>query len=309
MKKDITISKEQNELKNKLVILRDKKKFNNREISAMTGCSEGTISELFSGKRSFSNKLINLINTRLGDYMNNGELVESVNQYTTMWRIAETGKEAGDMRLVVGNTGIGKSSVFRKFAEENKSCYYFKVDRKHTWNKFLLEINRVMGIESDKKTTSFLMDNIIRKVECEMDQCPTLIIDESEVLSNQIFKEMKNLFTATEDKLSIIICGITEVKARIARLAGLDPVTWIPVKSDSNQYTTFARRLKVFRIKNISREDIAKFCEHKGITNKQVIELASAKWWNYGEANRAVNLALRMNINLGKMTVDEFNIL
>lgn len=33
-----------------------------------------------------------------------------------------------------------------------------------------------MGIEPGKKTTSFFMDNIIRKEECEMDQCSTLIM-------------------------------------------------------------------------------------------------------------------------------------
>lgn len=308
MKKE-TIRQDQTELKEKLCLLRDKKKLNNNEIANITGCSESTISELVRDKRSFSPKLLALISTRLGDYMNENKLVDCVEQYRKMWQIAKAGKQASDMRLVGGNAGIGKSSVFRKFAEETPGCYYFKVDRKYTWNKFLLEINRVMGCEVTKKSTSALQDNIVRKVEKEIDNYPVLIIDESEVLPNLIFREIKNLFTTTEDKLCILIVGITEVIARIARLAGLDPVTWIPVKADHNRYTTFARRVKVFRINNISYGDIENFCKAKGITNRKVIEMAARKWWNYGEANRAIERAVRMNINLATITEEEFNIL
>jgi hypothetical protein len=45
-----------------------------------------------------------------------------------------------------------------------------------------------------------------------------LIVDESEVMKNNFLKEFKNLRTATEDLLSIVIVGITEVESTLHAL-------------------------------------------------------------------------------------------
>jgi hypothetical protein len=183
-----------------------------------------------------------------------------------------------------------------------------------------------MGVRLDKKrkrfSSSYLLDKIIAQVEEKADSNPMLIIDESEVARNILFKEIKNLQTATEGLLSIVIVGITDVMNRIGRMAGLEcrayetqtgsgnyTYKWYPVKENSNHYTTFARRISVFRIDNISTEDIAKFCEEKGITNKKVVTMAAARWWNYDEADRAIKRAERMGIDLSNITPEEFEIL
>ena len=84
---------------------------------------------------------------------------------------------------------------------------------------------------------------------------------------------------------------------------------WYPTKENSNIYTTFARRISVFRIDNINTDDIAAFCAEKGISNLKVIALASARWWNYEEADKAIKRAERMGIDLSKITSEEFEIL
>jgi type II secretory pathway predicted ATPase ExeA len=309
MKEEVKISQLQIELKHKLLNLKSTKQLKNNEIANITGRSESTISEILSDKRAFADTLIYSVMSKLGDYFQDGDLVTSLRQYTKIWNIAQACKKASDMRMVIGNTGIGKSVVFKRFASKTEHVYYLKVDRKITWNKMLLEINRVMGIEVWKKTTAALLENVIRKVEMTSGNNPTLIIDESEVLGNAIFKEIKNLYTSTEGLLGILVVGITEVKKRIARLAGLDSDSWRPTRDDSNIYTTFARRIKVFRIDNISYEDITEFCRIKGISDEKVIAEACKKWWNYGEADTAIQRAKQFGIDLQSITLEEFEIL
>ncbi|MDD2965458.1 MAG: ATP-binding protein [Bacteroidales bacterium] len=299
----------QMKLRQRLETIKAQKGLKNNEIAAICGRSESVISEMLNAKRNFDDKLIYSMLNKLSDYMQDGELVTTVRQYTKMYNIAIAGKKASDMRLVVGNTGIGKSVVYKRFASENTDTYYLKVDRRYTWNKLLLEINRVMGIEVGKTWTNALLDNIIRKVEQTTGNNPLLIIDESEVLPNPVYKQLKNLYTSTEGLMGIMLVGITEVKARIARLAGLSADNWRPVKDDSNVYTTFARRLRVFRIDNIDQADIESFCRSKGIENRDVIKLACSKWWNYAEADRAISRAEGFGMKLNTLSVDEFNLL
>jgi plasmid maintenance system antidote protein VapI len=324
--KKIEITPRQEELRDKLVALMDRKKLKSSEIARITGRSEGTISELLNSKKVFTDKLLIVIYDSLKDYLGEETLVQT-RQFTKMWNVAQSGKKASDMRLVVGNSGIGKSVVFKKFAEQNESCWYIRIDRKElTWNRFLFEVATEMGIRLDRKRkrfpTSYLLDKIIALVEEKADSNPMLIIDESEVARNFFFKEFKNLRTATEGLLNITIVGITDVMTRIGRIAGLEcrayetpsgsanyAWRWYPVRENSNQYTTFARRIAVFRIDNISADDIARFCAEKGITNRKVIDLAAARWWNYDEADRAIRRAERMGINLAEITPQEFEIL
>lgn len=321
--KKMEITAQQAMLRDKIVALMTKKNQKPAEIARITGRSEGTISELLNDKKAFTAKLLNVIYDSLKDYFGDDNLVFT-RQYNTMWNIAKAGKAASDMRLVFGNSGIGKSVVFRKFAEENESCWYVKIDRTSlTWNQFLRAVATEMGIRLDRKrkrfSTSMLTDAIIRFVEEKADTNPMLIIDETEVARSLFFKEFKNLQTATEGLLSVVLVGITQVVDRIGKLAGLEcrayessssvAYRWYPVRDNSNIYTTFARRISVFRINNISASDIAHFCAEKGITDKKVIELAAARWWHYGEADRAVKRAERMGITLSTMTAEEFELL
>jgi plasmid maintenance system antidote protein VapI len=127
--KTVEISEKQSELRDKIAVLMTKKNLKSSEIARITGRSEGTISELLNNKKAFSDKLLIVVKDALKDYLGEDTLVQT-RQYLKMWNIAKSGKQVSDMRLVVGNSGIGKSVVFKKFAEENESCFYIKIDRK-----------------------------------------------------------------------------------------------------------------------------------------------------------------------------------
>lgn len=307
------ISQLQQTLLARLMSLKQSKKLKNNELAAIISVSEGTMSDILSSKKTFSDKLIQQCLARISDYNIDFDVVP-VRQFNQITSILTTCKTKSDMRLIIGNTGIGKSLVTRKFAKDNADVYYFKVDRSYTWKDLLAEICKIMGIEPKLRGAKHLLNNIIQKIEQTSGNNPLLIIDESEVLTNPIYKHIKNLYTATEGLLGIAIVGITEIQARIAKIAGLDNTTWFPIKSDSNQYTTFARRLVVHRIPNIGYDvegihDIDVFMKNYGITNAEVLAAARVKIWNYGEANRIIQRANKMNFKLSELTINEFEIL
>ncbi|HEY9124672.1 MAG TPA: ATP-binding protein [Bacteroidales bacterium] len=317
--KTIEISQLQAQFRDKLLSLKSSKKLKNAEIANITGRSESVISELLGNKRAFADSLIYSMMNRLSDYMQESNLITSLRQYNVMMSIAQRCKQASDMRLVVGNTGIGKTVVFRKFAAENKAVYYFKIDRQYTWHKFLLEITRVMGINPEHTSSNALLDAIVRKVEQSSADKPMLIVDEAEILTRAVWRQLKNLYTATEGLLAICIVGITSIKHTLGRMAGLEVVRYNtnqqqtayieyfrPLRDDNNIFTTFARRLKLFHIDMPSAADMEEFCRTKGIVNKQVIELACQRWWNYEMADTAIRAMQASGIDLSRLTVEEF---
>jgi type II secretory pathway predicted ATPase ExeA len=295
--------------------LKEQKGLSNKDVSVITQRSEGTISDLMNSGKSFSDKLIFSVKAKIADYIGHdaNELVTSLTQYRLIDNIASACKRKSDMRLVVGNTGIGKSVVCKEFSSRNENSYYFKADRKYTRNKLFLELNRVMMCPITNKSSNALLDNIIRKVEETTEGNPILFIDEAEVLPNARFKDLKDLFTATEGLLGIMIVGITDTARKLAKLSGLTVdfkgsiINFYPLKTDSNDYTTMVRRINGFRISNISPEDIVEYCRSKGIKNEDVLKEASKKWWNYGLAETKINRALRIGFNLPEMTLEQFN--
>jgi len=319
MKTDVEVSELQEQFRQKLMQLKASKKLKNNEIASITGRSESVVSEIIGRKRAFADTLIYSMMNKLNDYLQESSLVTSLRQYTVMMGIAERCKQASDMRLVVGNTGIGKTVVFRKFAAENKAVYYLKVDRPYTWHKFLLEVTRVMGINPEKTGSNALLDAIVRKVEQTSADKPMLVVDEAEILTRAVWKQLKNLYTATEGLMAICIVGITSIKHTLARMAGLEVVRYNtstqqtayieyfkPLRDDNNIFTTFARRLKLFHISTPTAADIEEFCRTKGIANRQVIELACQRWWNYEMADTAVRAMVASGIDLSRLTVEEF---
>jgi len=147
-----------------------------------------------------------------------------------------------------------------------------------------------------------------------------LIIDEAEILTRAVWRQLKNLYTATEGLLAICIVGITSIKHTIGRMAGLEVIRYNtnqqqtayieyfrPLRDENNIFTTFARRLKLFHIATPSADDIEEFCRTKGIINKQVIELACQRWWNYEMADTSIRAMQASGIDLSKLTIEEFS--
>ncbi|MBY0244791.1 MAG: ATP-binding protein [Sphingobacteriaceae bacterium] len=312
------ISKQQQELSTQINNMMRNKGINQAVVSRIARCSTGTVSDLLGGKKQFSNRLLNIIGERIKVYASTDgdkELIKELRQFKIINSVTAECHKQAVFGLLVGNTGLGKSIALQYYTKKNKNTYYIKIDRKLTWNQLLNLIAMEFGLmtakgkkrEVKRYQTNKLMDMITSFIESQ-EQIPCLIIDESEGLSLAVLKNFKNLYTATQDLLSIVICGITDVRNKIAKIAGLDH-EWLPKEDESNVYTTFARRLKRFTIPNISMDDMQVFCGKFGIVDAKIIALATKMWWNYDEAAFRIRLAQSMGINLSTLTTEEFELI
>ncbi len=308
----------QQELSKQLQLLITTKGLSQRTISRIIGCSNGTLSDILNNKKPFSQRLINTIFEKIKVYTTNAEdteLVKDVRQYKFINNTLKASHKNAMFTLIVGDTGLGKSMALQQYVKQVKHSYYIKIDRRLTWNQLLTAIASEFGLldaqgkkrEIKRINTYKLMDMITSFVE-QQEDIPCLLIDEAEELGYSVLKQLKNLYTATENLMSINICGITSVKNRIAKLAGLNQ-DWLPIKDESNQYTTFARRVKKFVIPKISYEDLKTFCIKKGLINEEIIKLAYTKWWNYDEANFRISLMKNEQFNISKITKTEFELI
>jgi DNA transposition AAA+ family ATPase len=130
----------------KLLELKTTKGLKNNELASMIQVSEGTMSDLLNGKKEFSETLISKCLSKLTDFSVTENIVP-VRQAEQITNILKTAQTKADMRLIIGNTGIGKSLICKKVAKDNSNTYYLKIDRAYTWGDLLVDICRIMGIE------------------------------------------------------------------------------------------------------------------------------------------------------------------
>jgi hypothetical protein len=134
-----------------------------------------------------------------------------------------------------------------------------------------------------------MIANYIEKldVDSKAGNFPVLIIDEAEMMPKATLLKIKNLYTATEGMLSIIICGINKTKDRLYKLAGMRPDGSLKDQDIQNEFTTFVRRLNIVQIPAISIDDLTIYCRKMGITNIKLVEIIynTGLWWNYQIAN------------------------
>lgn len=311
----MAITKRQMTLVENLQALITKKNLSQSTLANIIQCSKGTMSDLLGSKREFSDAFLARCEQRVVVYGDNKEedLVTEVRQFKQPYNIIQKCHKEASFALIVGNSGIGKTIVGKYYAKHNPSAYYIKVDRKLSYNALLSLIALELGLLENKGkskeirrySSAKLLDMIVYFVETQA-TIPCIIIDEAEVLSISTLQQLKNLYTATEGLLSIIISGITSVKKSIAQKAGYNE-EWFPIR-ENNRYTTFARRLKPFVLPQINLDDMRIFCKHYGITNEEIVRMAFAKWGDYGIAYEKILLAQKdYKIDLNKITKEQFN--
>lgn len=303
-----TISTQQKQVQKDLNFLITEKGLTQSKLANLTGRSPSVISEIIKEARTFAPGILNTISERLAKYLAQGDLIQEVEQYQVIYNTAMKalkGQKNSKKRMtsvfehLVGGSGLGKTAVMSEFANSYKEFVYMvRLDRGMSWRELLQGIAYEMGMlkeegkgsqrEVKRLQSSKLLDMITRKIEeIVVDESvgnfPVLIIDEGEEIPNATLRKIKNLYTATEGMLSIIICGINKNKNRLYKLAGMRPDGSLKDQMIQNEYTTFVRRINFVTVPQISIDDLTIFCKHKGITSQKAMDIiyTTGLWWNY----------------------------
>jgi len=142
-------------------------------------------------------------------------------------------RDQGQLALVGGQTGVGKSTLLRLFINALPQNRYQPIYLHLTQvnaNAFLRLIVTALG-ENPKMGKDRLFIQIIERIR-QNEKCTLLIIDEAHMLEPRALTDLRLLISAgeTEPALKIILCGQETLKQTLKRASHADLVQRICVR-------------------------------------------------------------------------------
>lgn len=134
-------------------------------------------------------------------------------------------EQQGAVALIIGHTGLGKSSLLRLFIHELPQNRYNPVYLHFTpvnANAFLRIIVTKLG-EKPKMGKDRMMLQILERIN-QNDKCTLLIIDEAHLLEPQTLTDLRLLISSIEEDISlkIILCGQQNLSQILKRSSHAD---------------------------------------------------------------------------------------
>lgn len=289
--------------KARLDFVSKRKSLNNKELSHLVDRSRSVVSEIRNGRRQFSDLVLNQIKNRLSAYQPDDGLLQT-SQYNVLTRVCTGCLHDLDLRMVIGDTGLGKTMVLKDFSANNEHAYYLKIGQSMTQTMFLKQVALAVGC----KVEQYRRDHFFERISERLDEkgSMVLLIDECEVLSLSTLKVIKHLHNAFEGSLGIVVVGVPSLKSRLMKQGGIAATTFQLIKP-SNEYTTLFRRCKFFHLGGILQSDSKLFSDRQGITNPKVISYLFNRCWNYDYLDKLLAKALRMGVDFDQVLVEDLD--
>lgn len=167
------------------------------------------------------------------------------------------------VHAIVGHAGCGKTATAQKYIKENTNAYHLVCSE--YWNRktFLLELLETMG-----EDTSGSVNEMVRRAVkvLKSKDCPLLILDEFDKLSDQVLYFFITLYNKLEDYCGLVLLATDYMEKRIVR--GVNNKR----KGYNEIYSRVGRRF--IELPGNTYEDIAGICTANGLENTKACEKA-----------------------------------
>lgn len=142
-------------------------------------------------------------------------------------------EQQGDIALILGQTGLGKSSLLRLFINELPQNRYHPVYLHITpisANAFLRLIVTKLG-EKPKMGKDRMMMQILERIH-QNEKCTLLIIDEAHLIDPQTLTDLRLLISSIDEQiaLKIVLCGQENLREILKRSSHADLVHRISLR-------------------------------------------------------------------------------
>jgi general secretion pathway protein A len=160
-------------------------------------------------------------------------------------------EQQGTIALIIGQTGLGKSSLLRLFIHELPQNRYHPVYLHLTplnANAFLRLIVTKLG-EKPKIGKDRMLVQILDRIN-QNDKCTLLIIDESHLLEPKTLTDLRLLISSIDEKISlkILLCGQHDLSQILKRSSHAD----------------LAQRITLqFMMRSLSKEKTSAYIDHR----------------------------------------------
>ncbi len=278
------------------------KHLNNEVLSSIVGRGRSTVSEIRNGKKAYSEGVLNQIINRLSAYL--PDEIRPTSQSSMLQKICEGCLAEVDLRMVTGDTGLGKTMVLKDFSANTVQAWYLKIGQSMTQTMFLKRVALAIGC----KVLHYRRDHIFGQIGNRLDEKGrmVLLIDECEVLSMATLKVVKHLHNAFEGSLGIVVAGVPSLKLRLMRMGGIDAKDYQLIRP-SNEYTTLFRRCKFFQLGQIQPSDVRCFTGGYGSVPKKVVNYLFKRCWNYDYLVKLLEKARRMQVDFSTVMVEDLD--
>ncbi len=211
-------------------------------------------------------------------------------QLTTALAILSEAKEYGYTRIIIGETGWGKTHAIDLFARKNPTTVFkITVGSSDNLSDLIDKIVESLNITTGKTKSKRLRD-IAKKLKTLRDEGfePQIIFDEAEYMKQPALCAMKELYDALNKLCSIILIGTEQLTDNLDKLR----------KRNKNGIPQFYRRVK-FGIRKLPSLDRSFKLFTEDIKDKALVKFLRQNCDNYGELHDVLVPCLREADRLG----------
>ncbi len=303
----MTQEEKQSIVKAALAYMEDKG-ISQNELARLTGVNASYLSGMLKGVFTFVNsrtkeespiadKWFQAIADRIGHKVKKEywPLVKT-EQFIDIVKELTEAKESPTTRIIVGETGCGKTYTINRFQQAYPmGTYIVTCNISDKLSDLIRKIQRVMNVSFDG-TISHKIDRISIELSRLSDngQQPVLIFDEAEFLSVPGLLNIKTIYDELKNDVSIVLIGTEDILNKLERLKN---------KAGMPQ---FIRRFKagIRHVRPIDRT-FSKFFEGKGLPN-DLIRLIRMNADEYGTLADFMEPAIREADRRGEALTKEF---
>ncbi len=278
------------------------------ELSKLTGVNVGYLSGMMKGVFTFTNsrtgkesdiddKWFVAIADRIGHKVRKEywPLVET-EQFIDIVKELTEAKETSTTRIIVGETGCGKSYTVERFRLAYPlGTYVVTCNQNDTISDLTRKIQKALKV-SFEGSISYRIDRISVELSRIADngQRPILILDEAEYLSTRGLLSIKTIYDYLKGVCAIVLIGTDDILNKLERTRRKEGMP------------QFIRRFKagIRHVRPIDRT-FGKFLDGKGY-GKDLVRLLRMNADNYGELADYLEPAIREADRQGKELTKEF---
>ncbi|MGJ5643239.1 AAA family ATPase [Formosa sp. S-31] len=195
-------------------------------------------------------------------------------QLTQMIAVLEEAREHAYTRLIVGETGSGKSHAISLYAKKHPAdVFHVKVGSEDTLNGLLEKVCAVLKVPPAKHKSSKIRDIALSlKMLYNYGKKPQLIFDESEYLKVSALCSIKEFYDYLDKYCSIVLIGTSQLTGQIDKLR----------KKDAKGIPQLYRRIK-FGIRHLPSIDRTFKLFLNEVEDRQLRKFLQEECDNYGE--------------------------
>lgn len=234
----------------------------NKAANTLKSVSSATISQMLNGKwELIKDEMWRNVATQIG-YTENEWITVETRDYKILTALLTDAQENSNVFAAVGEAGTGKSVCMRQYVANNKRAYLLNCNE--FWNRktFMQELLTALGRDYSGYTVNEMMNEVVRGLKSQ--NCPLIILDEADKLSDQVLYFFITLYNSLEDSCGIVMVATDHLAKRIRRGLKLNK------KGYKEIYSRIGR--KFIELRGASMGDIASICMANGINDKGSIK-------------------------------------